>query len=88
MIKPVIVNTLGPLGQNMHFFLFPAKNKSGRNIADAKKGGVFSVRLGEREFKWRLPLGSLLPPKICPRCGEKLSGAYKYCPYDGTPLKK
>jgi len=88
MIKPIFVNTLGPLGQNMHFLLFPAKNRSGRNIAEAKKEGTFSVKLGEREFKWRLPLGSLLPPKICTKCGEKLSGAYKYCPYDGTPLKK
>jgi len=88
MIKPVIANTLGPLGQNMHFLLFPAKDKNGQNIAEAKKEGAFSVKLGEREFKWRLPLGSLLPPKICPKCGEKLSGAYNYCPYDGTPLKK
>ena len=51
MIKPVIVNMLGPLGQNMHFLLFPAKNKSGRNIAEAKKEGAFSVKLGEREFR-------------------------------------
>ena len=88
MIKPVIANMLGPLGQNMHFLLFPAKNKNGQNIAEAKKEGVFSVKVGERKFRWRLPLGSLLPPKICPKCGEKLSGAYKYCPYDGTPLKQ
>lgn len=57
MIKPVIVNMLGPLGQNMHFLLFPAKNKNDQNIAEAKKEGTFSVRLGEREFRWRLPLG-------------------------------
>lgn len=86
MMGPVLVNMLGSMGQNMHFFLFPAKNKKGQNIADAKKEGSFSVELGEREFRWRLPLGSLLPPKICPTCGEKLSGAYKFCPWDGTKL--
>jgi len=77
---------LGPTGQNTHFFLFPAKNEKGQKIAEAKKEGTFSVELNEREFSWRLPLSSLLPPKICPTCGEKLSGAYKFCPWDGSKL--
>jgi hypothetical protein len=44
------------------------------------------VKMGEKEFHWRLPLGSLLPPKICPKCGETFSGAYKFCPWDGSTL--
>lgn len=86
MMKPLFANMLGPMGQNMYFFLFPSNNKEGQKIADAKKEGSFSVEMGEREFRWRLPLGSLLPPKICPTCGEKLSGAYKFCPWDGSKL--
>lgn len=86
MMKPVLVNIIGPMGQNMYFFLFPSKTKKGQKIADAKKEGVFSVELGERKFRWRLPLASLLPLKMCPTCGEKLSGAYKFCPWDGTNL--
>ena len=87
MMKPVFANMLGPMGQNMHFFLFPSKNKEGQDIAVAKREGAFSVKLGKREFKWRLPLGSLLPPKICPVDGEKLSGAWKFCPWHGVELK-
>jgi len=87
MMKPVFVNMLGPMGQNMHFFLFPAKNKTGQNIASAMKVGDFSVKLDEREFKWRLPLGSLLPPKVCPVDGEKMNGAWKFCPWHGVELK-
>lgn len=87
MMKPVLANALGPMGQNLHFIVFPAKGKNGQNIDDAKSEGTFSVKLGEIEYKWRLPLSSLLPPKICPTCGEKLSGAYKFCPWDGTRLK-
>lgn len=87
MMKPVLANALGPIGQNMYFFLFPAKNKDGLGIAEAKKEGIFLVKLGEREFRWKLPLGSLLPPKICPTCKEKVSGSYKYCPWDGTKLE-
>lgn len=87
MMKPVLENMLGPLGQNMHFFVFSGKDKDGNRLADPKSEGTFTVKLGGgREFKWRLPLGSLLPPKVCPKCKEKLSGAYKYCPYDGTKL--
>ena len=86
MMKPVFVNMLGPMGENMHFFLFPAENKKGKKIADAGSEGNFSVELGQKNFKWRLPLGSLLLPKACPTCKEKLNGAYKFCPWDGTRL--
>ncbi|UCF81017.1 MAG: ankyrin repeat domain-containing protein [Acidobacteriota bacterium] len=86
MMKPVLENMLGPLGKNVHFFIFSAKDKKGRSIADATAEGSFRITLGEESFRWRLPLGSLLAPKACPDCGEKLSGAYKFCPYDGTKL--
>jgi len=86
MMEPLFANMLGPMGENMHPFLFPSMNKKNQKIAEAKKEGTFSVELGEREFIWRLPMGSLLPPKICPTCGEKLSGAYKFCPWDGSKL--
>ena len=64
MMKPIFVNMLGPMGQNMHFFLFPAKDKSGNLIADAKNEGSFTVKLADRPFKWRLPLGSILPRRF------------------------
>ncbi|MFH1338692.1 MAG: hypothetical protein ABIH40_02455 [Candidatus Omnitrophota bacterium] len=86
MMKPVFANMLGPMGQNMHFFLFPDRNNRGQRIAEAGREGSLLVKLGSKEFKWRLPLGSLLPAKLCPTCGEKLSGAYKFCPWDGTKL--
>jgi hypothetical protein len=86
MMKPMLTNALGPLGENMHFFIFPARGQDGQETAAAKKEGTFLIKLGEREFRWKLPLGSLLPPKICPTCHEELNGAYKYCPWDGTQL--
>ncbi len=87
MMKPFFTNTLGPMGENMHFFLFPSKDKNGHGIAVAKREGTFSVKLDKREFKWRLPLGSLLPQKSCPVDGEKFSGAWKFCPWHGVELK-
>jgi hypothetical protein len=50
MMKPVFVNMLGPIGQNMHFLLFPARNTMGQSIAVAKREGAFSVQLDKRVF--------------------------------------
>jgi hypothetical protein len=86
MMRPIFANMLGPMGENMHFFLFPAQKKNGQPICDALKKGALSLELGERKFRWRLPLGSLLPPKICPHCQEKCSGAWNYCPWCGNKL--
>jgi hypothetical protein len=86
MIKPVLANMLGPIGQNMHFILFPSKNKAGKQIAPAMTEGAFSLKFGESEYKWKLPLGSLLPHKICPIDGEELNGGWKFCPWHGEKL--
>lgn len=86
-MRPVMANILGPLGQHMHVFLFSSKDKNGQYIADTKKEGSFSMKVGESVFQWRLPLGSVLPPKTCPTCKETMSGAWKYCPWDGTKLE-
>jgi len=85
-MKPILANAMGPMGQNMNFYLFSGKDKQGGRLFDPRKEGGFTVKMGEREFKWRLPLGSLLPAKTCPKCGETLSGAYKFCPWDGSAL--
>jgi len=85
-MKPVIVNMLGPLGQNMHFYLFPSKNKDGQSIADPTKEGMLKVTLADNEFVYRLPLGCVLPPKYDPKTGEKFPGNYNYNPFTGTEL--
>lgn len=86
MLRPVIVNMLGPLGENMHFLVFPAKNEAGKEIAPATSEGRFAVELGSNTFNWRLPLGSLLDPKTCPKDGESMSGAWNFCPRHGSAL--
>ena len=86
LMRPNMVKTLGPLGENMSFFVFPGNRKDGSEVCDASKRGVCEVDLGDHEFQWKLPLESVLPKQKCPTCGERLSGAYKFCPYDGTKL--
>jgi hypothetical protein len=86
MMKPILGNMLGPLGQNLHFVLFPATTEAGARIANATQKGRFQVKLGEKEFTWRLPLDALLPSKACPSCKEQCKGSWNFCPWCGAKL--
>lgn len=86
IMKPGLAKMLGPLGENMNFYVFPGSRPDGSRICDPTTRGTCEVDLGDRAFKWKLPLESVLPKQKCPMCEEILSGAYKYCPYDGTNL--
>ena len=86
LMKPGMAKMLGPLGENMNYYVFPGSRKDGTRVCDATKRGKCEIDLGDKVFKWKLPLESVLPKQKCPTCGEVLSGGYKYCPYDGTIL--
>ena len=88
LIRPMIVNALGKVGTNFYFIVFPAADAKGGLIADPRKEGMMRIRLtAKREFKWKLPLVSLLQPKKCPIDGEKMRGDWRYCPWHGAELK-
>ena len=87
MMKPMVTNMLGPVGENMHFLVFQSEARGRRPIADPTDEGVLSVSIAGTEFVYRLPLGSLLPPKYDPRTGERFPGNYEYNPYTGTMLR-
>jgi hypothetical protein len=86
VMGPVFTNMLGDVGKHMSFLVFEGKSKNGARRADPTKPGVLTARFGGEEFRWRLPLGSLLPPKVCPKCKESFPGNYSFCPFDATPL--
>ena len=86
MTKPVMANMLGPMGQNVHFLLFPGTGENGAQIACAKEKGHFTVQLADREFQWRLPLDSLLAAKFCTPCQRDGKGSWTYCPWCGQSL--
>ena len=85
-MKPVFANMLGPMGENMHFLVFPAHGSDGQKITNALEEGFFTVMTSGNSFTFRLPLGSLLPPKYCPVDGEEMNGAWNYCPWHGEKL--
>jgi hypothetical protein len=86
VVKPLFAGMMGRLGQNFELLVFPGADSAGQKVADPMGEGRLTLAENEHSFSWRLPLASLLPEKICPKCGEHLPGNYKYCPYDGTKL--
>ncbi len=88
IMKPVLANMLGKLGENMHFFLFQKVNNPMEKIVNAKNKEKFTVKLSDEQFQWQLPLGSLLKPKKCPIDEQLHDGSWSYCPYHGKRLTK
>ncbi len=92
VFRPILSSIIGKMGENTELIFFPSKTKEGVPIADGKTKGTFSVVLralagpGEKVFEWKLPLTSLLPPKICPVGKERVNANWNYCPWHGVAL--
>jgi hypothetical protein len=86
IMKPVFANTMGQLGKGMEFVCFNVNDSEGNKLIDPLKKGAFTIKLEKDSFKWRLPLGSLLPPKFDPKTDEKFPGSYEYNPFTGDKL--
>lgn len=87
IMKPMLGNMLGALGQNMHFYLFQKRDNPLDKIVNPINKESFTVKLDSDNFNWSLPLGSLLKPKKCPEDNKLHNGAWNYCPYHGKKLE-
>lgn len=86
MMKPMMANMLGQFGQGMEFMLYPNPATKGGAKISAVNEGQFAYKSFGNEFKWRLPIGSLLPPRKDPATGEEFPGDFKFNPYTGGKL--
>ncbi len=86
MIKPMFSQMFGQMGEGMHFYYFEIKNKNDDNLINEFEASEFFVYHSNKEFKFSLPLPSLLPPKNCPIDNEEMKGNWKYCPIHGEAL--
>jgi hypothetical protein len=85
-LKPLLSGMIGQLGQGMHFIVYPGQDGANR-LVDPNKPGDFQYSVFDQDFKWRLPLASLLPRKVDPKSNEDFPGNYDYNPYTGNKLK-
>lgn len=86
MMKPILGGMLGQFGDGTEFFAFEGKDKNGNRLIDPMKEQRFTLTL-ENSYKYRLPLGSLLPKKMDPTTREEFPGNYKFNPFTGARLR-
>ena len=86
VMRPLLSNTMGAFGQHMEFLVFPSLDKAGQLIADPKSLGSLTIHLADIALRYRLPLGSVLPPSLDPKTGESFPGSYHFNPYTGSKL--
>jgi hypothetical protein len=84
-LKPLLSGMLGQLGQGMQLVVYPSK-LDGKRLIDPNKPGGFQYTLYDQNFRWRLPLASLLPKKLDPATKEEFPGNFDYNPYTGGKL--
>ena len=93
MIRPILEQMMGNLGQNFHFLTFEDRTSSGKRRISPYKDGTIQVQLlgngkiTESNFAIDLPLNSLYVPRICPN-GKEAHISWQYCPWDGTKLEE
>jgi hypothetical protein len=86
-LTPIFIQIFGEMGEGMHLYLFDNTDSNNQLLISKKKSGEFIVKHSNEEFKWTLPLVSLLPDKYCPTDNEKMKGNWKYCPIHGVELE-
>ncbi|MVO07574.1 hypothetical protein GOQ30_00180 [Flavobacterium sp. TP390] len=86
-IRPTFSNMMGKMGEGMHFYVFEVKDKKGLNLINEYQKGEFTVKHSNREFKYELPLVSLLPTKECSVDHAEMKGNWNFCPIHGVKLE-
>ncbi|HMA12241.1 MAG TPA: hypothetical protein VKO83_10155 [Steroidobacteraceae bacterium] len=84
-MKPAMASMGGAAMAGMEFVVFPAK-ADGRPLIDAMQAGTLQVSLYDQTYRWRTPLGSLLPVKVDSKSGEEFPGNYSFNPFTGDKL--
>jgi hypothetical protein len=85
-MRPLLANMMGAMGQHMEFLVFPSVDNGGHLIADPMSDGSLTLHVGDTVMRYRLPIGSLLPPALDPKTGESFPGNYHFNPYTGGKL--
>ena len=85
IMKPMLASMLGQFGMGIEYIFFTGKNDMGYRLANPEKEGDFYINY-RGSYRYRLPLGALMPDKFDLETKEKFPGNYKYNPYTGGKL--
>lgn len=87
VMKPMLANMLGQVGKGLEFIAFDGRRPEGGRLLDPRREESFTITFDGRRYDWRLPLGSLLPPAVDAKTGERFPGNYRFNPYTGDRLR-
>ncbi|MGQ0509276.1 MAG: hypothetical protein ACT4P9_01570 [Betaproteobacteria bacterium] len=87
VMKPMLSNMLGQVGKGLEFIAFDGRRPGGGRLLDPRREESFTITFDGRRHDWRLPLGSLLPPAMDTKTGERFPGNYRFNPYTGDRLR-
>ena len=90
ILKPLLAQAMGNMGQNLHFFVLEDLDKNGDRILDPYSKGEMEIILkdkGGNKLKGDLylPLNSLFVPRVCPN-GREAHATWVFCPWSGEKL--
>ncbi len=85
-LKPFLKSLIGKVGEGISIFYIKNIDAAGRKLLDPAKPNKFTIKLSGEEFKWSLPLPSLLEKKKCPVDKVEMKGGWLYCPFHGIKL--
>jgi len=86
LMKPMLSNMMGNMGENLHFFAF--QNPKGKKVLpiNAYEEGELFFEMDGFSAGVDLPLSSLLEEKTCPVDKKSHNGKWIYCPFHGNKL--
>jgi hypothetical protein len=87
LIKPMLKNMLGAMGDHFYFIAFTNKNSKDKPLLDPYCDNGSMILYEEEEINLNGPIACLLADKICPVDKEPMNGTWKYCPHHGVALK-
>lgn len=84
-LEPGLARSMGQVGESMQIVAYPSM-KDGRPLLDPKGHGLLQYTLYGKTYFWRLPLATLLPPKVDRATHEEFPGNFEFNPYTGARL--
>lgn len=86
LMKPILKNLIGDLGENCQFMVF-SNLENEKVIVDSYSDEDFNVLYQDENYIYDLPLAALLNDKKCPTDNATWNPKYKFCPMHGVELK-
>jgi len=91
MLKPILKSAVGPMGENLHFYVLSDRSARGSRILDPYQERTLSVQITTSSDELLtaqipFPLDALFIPRTCPN-GRKAHISWRYCPWTGKALQ-